>query len=197
MTQVELLQLMHMLARRHNKKVFFLKEIAAWGGETRAAAAMTLLRAAKKGLVGRVGNLWFNLLDPPELLEVALSLVSPAYLSFESALYRRGALSQSPRGELTLATSRRPRRFATPLGVIRYIHLKSGLFFGFGADRIASAEKAWLDLIYIRGRQGRRALVSERFYPKRLRAAKLRKMGGPYPAWVKELIPAINAARRE
>jgi predicted transcriptional regulator of viral defense system len=188
MTQVDLMKHLQKLARDHKKRVFTLKEIAAFARETRASAAMTLLRAAKKGLVARAGNLWINLLDPPELLEVALALRSPSYLSFESALYRRNILSQSPRGELTMATPGRSQRFQTPLGAIRYIHLKPNLFFGYDADRIALPEKAWLDLLYIRGRQGREALGGETFYLERLNKRHLSDFLKRFPGWATKTV---------
>ncbi|MBI2339608.1 MAG: hypothetical protein HYU99_04465 [Deltaproteobacteria bacterium] len=196
MTLIELIQQLNRLARDHKKRVFTLKEMAALAGESRPSAAMTLLRGAKKGLVGRVGNLWLNLMDPPEILDVGLSLVSPSYLSFESALYRHNLLSQSPRGELTMAATGRPRRFQTPLGAIRFVHLQPSLFFGFDARRIAFPEKAWLDLLYIRGRLGRRHLVSEKFYLKGLNRKRLQDFAGRFPEWVKVAVNSgSNPAR--
>lgn len=181
MTSLKLVQLLQKLARDHRKKVFTLRDMASLGGESRPAAAMTLVRAAKKGLIGRVGNLWINLMDPPELLEVALALPSPSYLSFESALYRQGLLSQSPRGELTLATAGRSRLLRTPLGSIRMIHLKPSLFFGFDGNRIAFPEKAWLDLLYLRGRRGRTGLATEEFYLEGLDRKRLIKFARSFP----------------
>jgi len=185
MTLIRLVRLLQDLSRNHKKKVFTLKEIAALGHESPPSAAMTLLRAAEKGLVARVGNLWLNLTDPPDLLEVALSLASPSYLSFESALYRHGLLSQAPRGAFTIATTGRSRLLQTPFGSIQLIHLKSPLFFGFDDRRIAFPEKAWLDLLYIRGRQGRKQLLSEEFYPEGLDKRRLKKMARKFPVWLR------------
>ncbi|HCU25192.1 MAG TPA: hypothetical protein DF383_09250 [Deltaproteobacteria bacterium] len=184
MSQLELVQKLIQSARDHGKKIFSLREIAALSGASRSAVAMTLLRAQKKQLVFRVANLWVNQLDPPNLTEIALSLRSPSYLSFESALYRHGILSQSPRGALTLATTKRPGEFDTPLGRIRFIHLKNSLFFGYDENRIAYPEKAWLDLIYIRGRQGREAAFSETFYLENLNQKRLKEWMEKFPDWV-------------
>jgi hypothetical protein len=156
-------------------------------GEPRTGTAMTLLRAARKGVVGRAGNLWVNLMDPPELLEVALSLVSPSYLSFESALHRHGVISQAPRGAMTMATTRRPRLFETPLGAIRFFHLKPTLFFGFDERRIAPAEKAWLDLLYLRGLRGRKNMITEKVYFENLDRKVMRKAARRFPPWVRAL----------
>lgn len=192
MTLIRLIQEMHNLDRIHHKRIFTLREMAALAQEPRTAAAMTLLRAAQKGLVARTGNLWMNLMDPPEILEVALSLASPSYLSFESALYRRGILSQAPRGGLTMATAGRPRRFQTPWGEIQFFHLKPSLFFGFDEHRIASAEKAWLDLIYLRGLRGRRNVLSEEIDREPLDRKYLRAMTKKFPPWVRSMAMANN-----
>ena len=184
MTVVELIQLINNLDRREQKRLFTLRELSALSGKTRPATGMALQRAARKGIVARVGNLWINLMHPPEIAELARTLVSPSYISFESALYHHGILSQSPRGELTVATIGRPRCVETPLGAIRFIHLKRPLFFGFDADRMALAEKAWLDLIYIRGRRGRDQLLSEEVYLDRLHARRLRDFARRFPPWV-------------
>jgi len=187
MTQIDLVGILQRFARDHKKRVFSLREIATLAGVSRAAAGMTLIRAEKRGVVWRVLNLWINRLDPPELLEIALSLPSPSYLSFEGALYRHGLLSQSPRGALTLATTGRPRRIETPGGILQFIHLKNPLFFGFNAERIAFPEKAWLDLLYIRGRRGRKNPITETVYLDRLNKARLASFERRFPAWVSTL----------
>ena len=186
MNLVDFLKLLQGLAKDHAKRVFLLREIAMLSGSSRAATGMTLLRAQKKGLVFRIGNLWVNHLDPPRLIEVALALRSPSYLSFESALYQQGILSQSPRGGLTLATPRRSGIFETPLGRIRFIHLQSSLFFGFDETRTAYPEKAWLDLIYIRGRSGRDGIFTEQFYPKYLNRKRLKLFSARFLDWVEK-----------
>lgn len=191
MTGIELMQILHESSRRHGKKVFNLREMAALAQEPRPTTAMALLRAERKGLVARAGNLWLNRIDPPDLLAVALSVPVPSYLSFESALYRHGVVSQSPRGALTLATTGRPRLLQTALGDIRFIHLKSPLFFGFDSHRIASPEKAWLDLVYRRGLGGRENLFSEEIDLPRLNVRLLKRLAKSFPPWVSAL--AIDA----
>lgn len=187
MTLIELIRIMQRLARDHHKRVFSLREIAALGSTTRPAAGMTLLRAEKKGVASRAANYWINLMDPPELNEIATTIASPSYISFENALYHHGVISQSPRGRLNVAVQGRPRELSTPLGKIRFVHLKRSLFFGFDTNRIASAEKAWLDLLYIRGRQGQQEILSEEIYKDRLNRKKLRLLESKFPAWVQKL----------
>lgn len=187
MTILQLISCLQKFSKEYNKKVFSLREIAAFTQTSASSAAMTLIRASKKGIVARVGNLWLNRMDPPDLLEVALSLVLPSYLSFEGALYHHGILSQAPRGKLTMATTGRSRLIQTPFGNIQYIHLKTPLFFGFDEKRIAYPEKAWLDLLYIRGLRNRSFPVTEKFYLKELNPKKVKKLGAPFPLWVQKL----------
>ena len=175
MNQVELMKILQKLSREHEKRIFLLKEIAAYSGLPRPQVAMSLLRALDKGIVWRVKNHWINRLDPPTLEELALSLISPSYISFETALYHHHILSQSPRGSLTLATTSRPRKIDTPLGRIEAIHLKKDLFCGYDSRRMALPEKAWLDLQYIRSRKGLQ--FPEVFYLDLLDQKKLKKFG--------------------
>lgn len=145
---------------------------------------MTLLRGQRHGLLWRVKNLWINRRDPPQLEEIALALVSPSYLSFETAMYKQGILSQSPRGALTAATLGRPRVISTPLGQIQFFHLKPDIFFGFNEERIAWPEKAILDLCYIRLRKGLEPLPDLTFYPEELNRRRLRELAERFPSYV-------------
>lgn len=181
MTLPELIKIVGRLSKVHSKRVFTLKDIAIFTGESPASVAMTLIRAKKNGLVERVGRLWFSLIDPPTIEEIALALRSPSYISFESALYKRGILSQSPRGLLSVATLSRPAKVKTPFGTIEFIHLSKKLFFGFDADLLAVAEKAFLDMAYIRMRRGI-SVESEVFYTEELDKNVLKKFLKSYPA---------------
>jgi len=183
-TVVELIRLMQGMAMDHRKRVFSLRELSVLKGESRAASAMALLRAARKGIVARTGNQWINLMDPPDILEVALALRSPSCMSFESALHRRGVISQTPRGALTMAVTGRPGFFVTAVGPIRFFHLKPALFFGYDEHRVALAEKAWLDLLYIRGLRGRTGIISETVHLDVLDRRLLARMARRFPAWV-------------
>lgn len=179
MKQIELVKIIQDLFKKHQKKIFSLREISAYAGLSRADMGMSLIRGAENGILWRVKNLWINQLNPPSLEEVALSLISPSYISFESALYAHHILSQSPRGGVTLATPARSAVIETPLGVIRAIHLKKELFWGYDIHRMALPEKAWLDLLYIRSRKGLEN--SEVFYPDRLNRKKMTLFAKKYP----------------
>ncbi|MEK7790637.1 MAG: hypothetical protein AAB309_03315 [Deltaproteobacteria bacterium] len=187
MGQIELIKTFEILARNHKKKVFFLREIASLLSLSRPATAMLLIRAEKKGIVFRVKNLWVNFLNSPSLLEVAIALYSPSYLSLESALFHHQCLSQSPKGGITLVTSGRPFKIKTPLGNIRYFHVKEKLFFGFNIHRIAYPEKAWLDLVYLRGLKGRSKILSEEIDLDGFNQKRLFRFATCFPSWVSNL----------
>lgn len=187
MKLIALIELLQRLSRERGMKIYSLRDLSVISGVSKASMGMTLLRAQKQGLVFRSANTWVNRLDPPPLQELALALRSPSYVSLESALYLHGILSQSPRGALTLVTTKRPGEVETPWGLIRYFHLKSILFFGYDENRMAYAEKAWLDLVYLRGRSGRENILTETFYPRDLKLSRLREFSKNFPAWVEQI----------
>lgn len=188
MTQLELISIMQMLAKKHNKRVFSLRELSLLAGETCASTGMSLLRGEKHKIVSRVRNLWLNMQDPPSLETVALIMQTPSYISFESALYRHGIVSQSPRGELLVATTLKPCKIRTPLGTIHYMHLAKKLFFGFDENRIALPEKAFLDMIYIRIRHGTFEHYSDVLYPELLNRKRLKLFLKEYPMFVAKAV---------
>lgn len=192
MGQVDLIKALEILAHQYKKKVFSIRDISALLGQSRPAAAMLLLRAQKKGHVFRVKNIWVNLLNGPDLLEVALALISPSYLSMESALFYHQCLSQSPKGRLSLITPGRPSKIDCPLGNIQYFHLQKKLFFGFDAQRIACAEKAFLDLVYLRGLKGRKHILSEEIYFDRLNRKKMIQLAKYFPVWVQAYLESLK-----
>lgn len=183
MTNIALIKLMNGFSKKYKKRLFTLREIADYTGESLPSVGMTLLRARKAGLVERVENIWFNMLEAPSVEEMALALRLPSYISFESALYHHGVLSQSPKGGLTVAVLSKPKELKTPLGDIRYMHLSKKLFFGFDAERIACPEKAFLDLIYINKKHGIHGF-SEVFYTDLMGRKKLRDLAKHFPAFV-------------
>jgi predicted transcriptional regulator of viral defense system len=183
MKLTDFIKVLNEMATRSAKRMFTLREISILTDETNAASGMMLIRAQKAGLVGRIKGLWINLMSPPSLEEVALSLRSLSYISFESALYKHGIISQSPRGGLTVATLQRPERVSTPLGDITYIHLPKKFFFGFDPSRVAIPEKAYLDLVYIRIRKGTK-IDPEVIYFDELDPKMLKKLTLRFPSYV-------------
>lgn len=182
MKTTELVKILRSLSKS-GKHVFAAREIGVLANENGPAVGMTLIRAQKEGLVARVKSTWINLLDMPTLEELALTLRSLSYISFESALYKHGILSQSPRGGLTLATLQRSENISTPLGDIKYLHVPQKLFFGFFGDRVALPEKAYLDHVYMNIRKGRQD-ISETIYRDELDRKVLLKFAARFPGYV-------------
>lgn len=188
MKGVELIKYLAELAHQHSKKVFRLRELSIFAKTGVEATAMCLLRLKKKGIVDRVGSLWMNLLDPPALEEVALTLCSPSYISFENALFKRNVLSQSPRGLLSLVTTKRSGRYETPMGNIESVHMKPQLFFGYDKTRVAHPEKALLDMIYIRTKKGLDPLPPVTLYWEEFNRSRLKQWGKKFPPFVLKFI---------
>ena len=85
------------------------------------------------------------------LEQVANALITPSYLSFESALSRYGILSQIP-ATFTFATTRKTTTIRLGETEVVYRKLKASLFFGYVEVKgtlIAEPEKAFLDMLYM------------------------------------------------
>ncbi|MCX6783792.1 MAG: hypothetical protein NT141_01845 [candidate division WWE3 bacterium] len=99
-------------------------------------------------------GLYANSFKAPEKFAVATAVVSPSYISFESALNYYGILSQNPQ-VITVATIKKSRETAYDNQIIKYSHLGQKLFFGYqktGEFLIAMPEKALLDTLYFESR---------------------------------------------
>lgn len=95
-------------------------------------------------------------LDEKALFEIANRIYSPSYVSFEMALAHYGLIPESVYG-VTSASTRKTMRFSTTVGDFLYRTIHPRLFFGYDivangkkAFKMASPEKAFLDLLYIR-----------------------------------------------
>lgn len=85
-------------------------------------------------------------------IEVASSLNQPAYISFETALYRHGILSDTDDSLITLASFLDFNKRTIAGKLIIWSRIKKDLFWGFekeGNIMMATAEKALLDLLYL------------------------------------------------
>lgn len=194
MKKIEAIHFLNHLAKEACKRVFRLNEFVlyAQGKGSAAAAGMALLRLEKDGVVERAGELWINKLDTPSLAEIAFSLRPLSYISFESALYQKGILSQSPQGLLSVATADRPGRQKTSLGSIEFLHVKKDLFFGFDAERVAHPEKALLDLIYIRKKHGLDSLPPVTIYWDELNQKRLKEFARSYPKTIQNELVSLQ-----
>ena len=95
-------------------------------------------------------------LDEKILFEIANRIYAPSYVSFEMALAYYGLIPESVYG-ITSASTRKTSRFETPIGSFIYRAIRPKLYFGFDflknnekLFKLASAEKAFLDLFYIK-----------------------------------------------
>lgn len=95
-------------------------------------------------------------LDEKVLFEIANRIYAPSYVSFEMALAYYGLIPESVYG-ITSAVTRKTSHFKTPIGVFIYRTIRPKLYFGFDflkdkekVFKLASPEKAFLDLFYIK-----------------------------------------------
>jgi len=97
-----------------------------------------------------------TILDEKVLFEIANRIYAPSYVSFEMALAYYGLIPESVYG-VTSASTRKTSRFKTSIGTFIYRAVRPRLYFGFELVKnkeklfkIASPEKALLDLFYIK-----------------------------------------------
>lgn len=138
-----------------NQPLFETRDIAALLGVEGSNATQIARRLVKAGLLIKLARgKWA--LPNANRFAIAEHLTSPfpAYISLQSALYHHGMISQIP--AVTYAVSlARPRRYQTPLGAFSIHHVEPHFFLGYESDetgkaKIASPEKALLDVFYFR-----------------------------------------------
>jgi predicted transcriptional regulator of viral defense system len=121
----------------------------------RSATTRMLKRLADEGLLKKIRHgLWAT--DPdldPLLLPEFLTAPLPSYVSFQSALYLHGMVSQVPQ-VIYVASLARTHRIRTSLGAFSIHRLAPTFFGGFETRpgtgvRLATPEKALLDTLYL------------------------------------------------
>ena len=132
---------------------------AAFGG-TMPSTSKTLARLAAVGLVvGVRRGLWtLNSELDPLLLPDYLTAPAPSYVSLQTALYRRGLIEQIP-AVIFAVTLGKPQRLNTAFGTYSMHRIAPELFGGFevlpNGAKLATAEKALVDLLYLSGSRQR------------------------------------------
>lgn len=118
------------------------------------ALRVRLSRLKKAGVIERLGRGMYApagaAVDPEKAANEA---VYPSYVSFRSALSKYGVISEVPY-ELEMATTKSTRRRRIGNIDVFYRKLKKALFFGYTLEKgvfIAEPEKAFLDLLYLKG----------------------------------------------
>lgn len=104
----------------------------------------------------------------PHPYELSNELVSGSYVSLETVLAARGLIPEAVFVTSAVTTGRQGTR-KTPVGLFAYQHIKTSLFWGYEPETVtpgrtafvASAEKALLDLAYLRAHSDEPAFVRE------------------------------------
>jgi len=137
------------------KPVVTTNDVTLALGIERSAATQTLKRLAAERLLKKIRHgLWAvdPALDPLRLPEY-LTAPFPSYVSFQSALYLHGMVSQVPE-VLYVASLAQTRRMKTTLGAFSIHRLAPTFFGGYetlreSGVRLATPEKALLDTLYL------------------------------------------------
>jgi predicted transcriptional regulator of viral defense system len=164
-----------------------------------ASVVAALRRQETRGLVERVvRNIYLNKLAVGYSARDFLSAIEPrSYVSLDSALLEWGVSSQSPIS-VTCVTSSQPRTIRTASILIEFRKVNQDLFWGFvdrksryGVYKIAEAEKALLDWVYLRLKGGLPVRLDE-FEFQRLNVSKLLEIAKRFPRSVVEtVIPTV------
>jgi predicted transcriptional regulator of viral defense system len=136
-------------------------DAAAVLGVSTAAASLTLRRLASSGLVTPVRRGVWALSDRPDPLALAEYVTAPypSYVSLQTALYRRGMVTQIP-SMIYLVSLARSDRIETKIGTYSVHHVRPELFGGFEHDpasgtKLAVPEKALFDFLNLSPTRGR------------------------------------------
>jgi predicted transcriptional regulator of viral defense system len=129
-------------------------------GEDIDVVRVQLSRWVSSGRLVRIHKGWYTLRDPFRRVRldfnvVACTIKRGSYVSLQSALAYHGMIPEYV-AETTCVTTGRPLSINSPVGRIRYRHVKRDVFFGYRQQvsgkqeaYVASAEKALLDLFYL------------------------------------------------
>ena len=129
-------------------------------GEDIDQVRVQLSRWVRSGRVVRIHKGWYTLREPFRRVRLDMNIVactikSGSYVSLQSALAYHSMIPEYV-PETTCVTTERPLIIDSPMGRMRYRHIKNAAFFGYSQDDsgtqpayIAKPEKALLDLLYL------------------------------------------------
>jgi predicted transcriptional regulator of viral defense system len=180
---------------KEKQKILSPRTLMNASGLGSGAVAKAIGRLCRRGyLVKLYKKTYASKFSLPSLEEVAMFYGKPCYVSFESTLSDRGIISQMPL-MLTCATTRKIKNLKTLLGEIVFHHLAPHLFSGYENNKgilRATAEKAFLDYIYINLRNKKRIPALDEFDLGQLNKKKIKKLVKMYPVSVRRWISAWN-----
>ena len=164
-------------------------DAAAVLGLSTEAASHTLRRLAASGLVTAVRRGLWVLSDRPDPLALAEYVTAPypSYVSLQTALYRRGMITQIP-SLIYLVSLARSARVQTKVGTYSVHHIRPELFGGFEHDpasgtKLALPEKALFDFLYLSPTRGRLfAALPELELPRGFHRSEARAWAGRIPS---------------
>ncbi|MFY9925875.1 MAG: hypothetical protein WCA95_12810 [Opitutaceae bacterium] len=184
---------------------FETRDISALLRVSPANASALLSRLAARGFVRRLtrGRWFAGTQQNREQLAEQVGAPSPTYVSLQSALFRHGLIEQVPE-VLYAVTLGRARRVRTPLGTVSLHRMPPELYGGYetsdGGTRIATAEKALFDLLYLSPTRSRLfASLPEMELPRSFRWAEVSRWtnkiaGKSRRAFVKRKVASLRAA---
>jgi len=146
--------------------VFTTREFAIETGVAMASATRQLSHAAERGALVRITRgVWASPTNPAFHPLVCVPKIlgrEQGHVSFLTALHTRGVISQIPR-TIQVATTGHGRKLVTPVGTFELFRLapklmRAGIVWSETRVpyRIATAEKALLDTLYISTKRGGR-----------------------------------------
>lgn len=194
--------------RRLGKQVVTTNDATLALGVERSAATQMLKRLAAEGLLKKIRHgLWAvdPALDPLHLAE-HLTAPFPCYVSFQSALYLRGMVSQVPE-VIYVASLAQTRRVKTTVGAFSIHRLAPTFFGGYetlkeSGVRLATPEKALLDTLYLGPTRSRMFAhlpeieIPEAFDPRKAREWVARIPPGPRRAAVELRLDRLMSSSR-
>ncbi len=138
--------------KKINKNYFSLNDLRKISHLQEASLKVAINRLIKEKKIIRLANNFYTVEPAKIVLEkLAQELLSPSYISFETALAHYGIISQKP-SNLTLATLGRSQQKKVLNVNLIFRHLQKNLFWGYVRLTdyyLATPEKALIDLIYL------------------------------------------------
>ena len=184
---------------RRNDLLFVDQLVKKYGVDAKAVSK-ALLRYESRGLIERVThNVYINKLSSDFSSHDLVNILRPkSYVSLESALHFWGLSTQST-AVLTCVTPGKPYYFKGKSFAVKYRSIAEGLYWGFiqkrtryGSYKIAEAEKALLDFVYLSLQEGYKRPGLDELDFSSLDRAKLNSYLNKYPKSVrKALLPEL------